>query len=392
MLVVDSRPLRDRARRMDVTLDVVHADDAALVADLERRLGGRVLHHEVNDVDYVRDTMVVDVRYRAGSAPAQPSLDERRLEVTLDVIHADDAALVADLERRLGGQVLHHQVKDIDYVRDTMVVDVRYQAGSRLTEGSLGRAGHGGAVVNALLLDAPVDSGGARWRHARRAGGGRGRRDGRPDRAGRADGAGRAADPGGPQVLRARRRLPPADRASWPTSCGCSTSTGGAPSATSRSTSTPRSWTTYRAHLQRRRQRFKARTRTYTDSGLSMFEVKLTGAARRDGQATRAAPGRAPRRAHRRGAGPPAHHAVPGLPPGPAGRAAADAGHHLPAHHVRLPHRRGAADLRRRAGLPRRAARGPRHRHPRAGGEQVLGRGAAPPTGSCASWACVRPR
>ena len=69
MLVVDSRPLRERARRMDVTLDVVHADDAALVADLERRLGGRVMHHEVNDVDYVRDTMVVDVRYRAGSGP-----------------------------------------------------------------------------------------------------------------------------------------------------------------------------------------------------------------------------------------------------------------------------------------------------------------------------------
>ena len=34
----------------------------------------------------------------------------------------------------------------------------------------------------------------------------------------------------------------------------------------------------YRAHLQRRRQRFKARTRTYTDSGLTMFEVKLAGA------------------------------------------------------------------------------------------------------------------
>ena len=41
------------------------------------------------------------------------------------MIHADDAALVADLERRLGGQVLHHRVKDIDYVRDIMVVDVR---------------------------------------------------------------------------------------------------------------------------------------------------------------------------------------------------------------------------------------------------------------------------
>jgi len=35
---------------------------------------------------------------------------------------------------------------------------------------------------------------------------------------------------------------------------------------------------TYRDHLQQRRQRFKARTRTYTDSGLCMFEVKLTGA------------------------------------------------------------------------------------------------------------------
>ena len=35
---------------------------------------------------------------------------------------------------------------------------------------------------------------------------------------------------------------------------------------------------TYKAHVQRRRQRFKARTRTYTDSGLCMFEVKLVGA------------------------------------------------------------------------------------------------------------------
>jgi hypothetical protein len=34
---------------------------------------------------------------------------------------------------------------------------------------------------------------------------------------------------------------------------------------------------TYRAHLQRRRRRFKARTRTYIDSGLCMFEVKTVG-------------------------------------------------------------------------------------------------------------------
>jgi hypothetical protein len=75
MFVVDSRPLRDRARRLDITLDTVHTDDAALVADLERRLGGRVIHHVVNEIDYVRDTMVVDVRYRVGKrlVPSQHS-------------------------------------------------------------------------------------------------------------------------------------------------------------------------------------------------------------------------------------------------------------------------------------------------------------------------------
>ena len=134
MLVVDSRRLRDRARRMDVTLDVVHADDAALVADLESRLGGRVTHHQVNEIDYVRDTMIVDVRYRAGTRPVQLRLDEQRLDVTLDVVHADDAALVADLERRLGGQVLRHRVTDIDYVRDTMDVNVRYRVRSPKAE------------------------------------------------------------------------------------------------------------------------------------------------------------------------------------------------------------------------------------------------------------------
>jgi len=133
MAIVDSRPLRDRARRMDVHLDVIHSDDAVLVADLERRLGGTVMYHEVNDIDYVRETMVVDVRYRAGTVAPQEKVDDRRLEVTLDVIHSDDDALVADLERRLGGRVLRHLVKDVDYVRDTMVVDVRYRVWSRFS-------------------------------------------------------------------------------------------------------------------------------------------------------------------------------------------------------------------------------------------------------------------
>jgi hypothetical protein len=66
MFAVDSQPLRDRARRLDITLDTVHTDEAALVADLERRLGGRVVHHMVKEVDYVRDITVVDVRCQIG--------------------------------------------------------------------------------------------------------------------------------------------------------------------------------------------------------------------------------------------------------------------------------------------------------------------------------------
>jgi hypothetical protein len=98
----------------------------------------------VNDVDYVRQTMLVDVRYRAGTHPVVAPVDERQLEVTLDVVHADDAALVADLEHRLGGQVLRHQVKDIDYVRDTMEVEVTYRVWTPVVHPHPGHTTHDG--------------------------------------------------------------------------------------------------------------------------------------------------------------------------------------------------------------------------------------------------------
>jgi len=68
MYVVDHRRLVSGAQRRIVTLDVVHADDVSLVADLERRLGGRVRRHVVTEVDYVRDVTVVDVRFTAPAA------------------------------------------------------------------------------------------------------------------------------------------------------------------------------------------------------------------------------------------------------------------------------------------------------------------------------------
>lgn len=66
MAVFDSRLLRDRSRRLDVQLRKLYESDAALVADLERFLGGRVVYHEVTEVDLGRQHTNVDVRYRPG--------------------------------------------------------------------------------------------------------------------------------------------------------------------------------------------------------------------------------------------------------------------------------------------------------------------------------------
>ncbi|MEU6114027.1 DUF4956 domain-containing protein [Streptomyces sp. NPDC047117] len=59
----DHPKLLTRSRRTVVTLDVVHTDPAALRADLARRVG-EPLNWTVKQVDFVRDVTVVDVRYR----------------------------------------------------------------------------------------------------------------------------------------------------------------------------------------------------------------------------------------------------------------------------------------------------------------------------------------
>ena len=275
MFVVDSKPLRERTRRVEITLDVVHADDAALVADLERRLGGRVMHHQVDEVDYVRDIMVVDVRYRdrlghhraeprqaaAGgeavstrapdSTPGTatwgiPTPAERAVAAaaaTIDPIGLDELLGLAELQTRVDRKYFVPAALFRQLIAELSEELRVLEIGGRRTFG-----------YESVYFDTPQ-------------------------------------------------------------------------------------LTTYRAHLQRRRQRFKARTRTYTDSGLCMFEVKLTGAR---GETVKQ---RVPHpvedsaeltdgaRAHLRTA------LGAGLPPGPAARDAADAGHHVPAHHVRLPHR-----------------------------------------------------
>ncbi|MFC7305728.1 DUF4956 domain-containing protein [Streptomyces monticola] len=71
----DHPRLYRRDRRAVVTLDVVHREPAALRADLAERLG-EPLGWTVREVDYVRDLMVVEVRFR------QPEDGERSSDAT----------------------------------------------------------------------------------------------------------------------------------------------------------------------------------------------------------------------------------------------------------------------------------------------------------------------
>ncbi|MGZ4428414.1 MAG: DUF4956 domain-containing protein [Nocardioidaceae bacterium] len=68
IVLLDNRWVLPRSRRQMVTLDLVHPDEGSLLADLELRLGGRVSRAIVKQVDYVRDVTVVDVRYTPGPA------------------------------------------------------------------------------------------------------------------------------------------------------------------------------------------------------------------------------------------------------------------------------------------------------------------------------------
>jgi hypothetical protein len=68
--VADHPRLLSGSRRAVVTLDVVHTDGAALRADLARRLG-EPLRWTVQEVDFVRDLMVVDVRFRTPELSAR---------------------------------------------------------------------------------------------------------------------------------------------------------------------------------------------------------------------------------------------------------------------------------------------------------------------------------
>ncbi len=64
MFLLDNSYVLPRSRRQIVTLDTVHSTEADLRADLEERMNCKVLHVIVRQVDYVREVTVLDLRMR----------------------------------------------------------------------------------------------------------------------------------------------------------------------------------------------------------------------------------------------------------------------------------------------------------------------------------------
>lgn len=72
MFVVDHPRVSGATRRQIITMDAAYLDEGELTNALARRLGARVYRVIVHEVDLVRDTTVVDVRYRMAH-PVMPA-------------------------------------------------------------------------------------------------------------------------------------------------------------------------------------------------------------------------------------------------------------------------------------------------------------------------------
>jgi Domain of unknown function (DUF4956) len=68
MYVADHPRLTERSQRQTILLDRAYADRNQLKAALERLLGGEVKHLVVLQLDFVADTTMVDVRFKAARA------------------------------------------------------------------------------------------------------------------------------------------------------------------------------------------------------------------------------------------------------------------------------------------------------------------------------------
>ena len=73
MYTVDHKRFLARTQRRRLTLDTVIEDPVDLIADIEQRVRGRVVHHVIDHVDYVLEVTVVDVRFIADPVESPPA-------------------------------------------------------------------------------------------------------------------------------------------------------------------------------------------------------------------------------------------------------------------------------------------------------------------------------
>ena len=109
-----------RLRSDEATQAEIGYTMVALVLGLLNGLPGLVF-----EVKLLFTILLVATMYVADHPAVLPPDRHRRYKVELDVIRTDPDELHAELEARLGVSVNHVIIQEVDYVRETMRVDVR---------------------------------------------------------------------------------------------------------------------------------------------------------------------------------------------------------------------------------------------------------------------------
>jgi uncharacterized membrane protein YhiD involved in acid resistance len=77
MYLMDRMEPHRRVQRMTMVLDEIYSDEAALRAELERRIGAEIVSVTINQIDYVRDVTRLEAHYvpRRSRRRRQPGAD-----------------------------------------------------------------------------------------------------------------------------------------------------------------------------------------------------------------------------------------------------------------------------------------------------------------------------
>jgi hypothetical protein len=84
MFVMDHLEPHRRLERMGMELDEVYSDDVALRAEIERRIGTEVVAVSIEHIDYVRETMLLGVTYRALGAHRRSTVGGSKQVVSVE--------------------------------------------------------------------------------------------------------------------------------------------------------------------------------------------------------------------------------------------------------------------------------------------------------------------